>query len=74
MLGFVPSTKGGIDVFGVDGKVTISIEDFERLRGYEKAVDKAYDALKKCNFVDEKCETVESKYVLEALEALTIYN
>lgn len=54
----------------MEGTVTISIKDFERLRRCEEAVDKAYKALSKCEYADDTCQTVDSEPVLEAIEAI----
>lgn len=54
----------------MDGTVTISVEDFEKLRRCEKVINKVSKALGKCEFVDDMCDTVYFNPVLEAINAL----
>lgn len=54
----------------MDGTVTISIDDFEMLRKCEKAFNKMYKALSKCDFADETGTTVPYEPVYEAISAM----
>ena len=54
----------------MDGTVTISVTDFEYLRKCESAATKAYSELSKCDFADDKGNTVNADPVIKAIALL----